>query len=169
MRISRAGTAGSRGFTFIELTVVIFIIALFAATVAPRLIPFLSASRLDGEASRLALLLEHLRDEALLGRRGLVLRCGIDEGQFALVPAAAGEPTLLERPLALGKAARVVDIDLPGRGRKTEGEALIAFYPSGGADRAFIHLRGDDGREVTLELPSFARKVVIHDGYVEGE
>ncbi|MDH3976507.1 MAG: prepilin-type N-terminal cleavage/methylation domain-containing protein, partial [Deltaproteobacteria bacterium] len=80
MQILRAGTSDRRGFTLIEVAMVLFIFSILMVAAAPRLASFLSSSKLETNVSRLAIYLEHIRDEAIYKRKVLILRCRIEEG-----------------------------------------------------------------------------------------
>lgn len=59
-----------RGFTLIEILVVLVIVGVVLATVVVKVLPD-DRQALQREASRLALLLEHARDEAFVSGRGI--------------------------------------------------------------------------------------------------
>ena len=60
----------SRGFTLIEILVVLVIVGVVLATVVVKVLPD-DRQALHQEASRLSLLLEHARDEALVSGRSI--------------------------------------------------------------------------------------------------
>lgn len=168
MQTLKAGISGKKGFTLIEVAMVLLILSILLITAAPRLISFLASSKLETNVSRLAIYLENIRDEAVYKRRILILRCRIEEGNFTLyAPSGEKEKGVLMKPFDFPEEIRVLDIHLPGREKKSIGETLISFFPGGMADSALIHLKDNEDREVTLEISPLSRKVEIHEGYVD--
>ena len=164
----KAGISGKAGFTLIEITMVLLIFSVLMMAAAPRLAAYLSSSKLETSVSRLAVYMEHVRDEAIYKRKVLVVRCRIEEGTFSVYyPWGEEERGVLMKPLDLPREIKVVDIHLPGREKKSMGEAVITFYPGGLADSAFIHFKDNEDREITVELAPLSRKVEIHEGYLE--
>ncbi len=171
MLTSKAGTFNKRGFTLVELSMVLFIISLFALFSLPRLTSFFSTEKLQNDAGRLADYIEHLRDEAVFSKRHLLLVCNIEEGRFRVVSADRADTEEIEevmmRPFIMEEAIKIVDIDKRGSGKRSDGEARINFYPGGRAETAFIHLKDSDGQALTLEISPLSRTVTIHEGYAD--
>lgn len=168
MQISKAGISGNRGFSLIEIAMVLFIFSILMAAAAPRLTSFLSSSKLETSVSRLATYLEHIRDEAIYKKKVLIVRCLIEEASFSVYIAGGEEERgVLMKPLDFPEEIRVTDIHIPGKEKKSVGEALISFFPGGMADSALIHIKDDTDKEITLELSPLSRKVELHEGYLE--
>lgn len=164
----KAGTSNNRGFTFIEISVVLFIIALFAAMALPGFMSFLSTAGLKDSSSKIATYLEHMRDEAVFKRKTLLLKCDLDKKIFSAVTVGEeNETTVLLRPYKLPEDVKIIDIDVRGREKVSEGKTTISFYPGGRSESAFIHIRDNEDRDITLELSPLSREVRIHEGYAE--
>ncbi len=144
MSMSKAGICNKSGFTFVEIAVVLFIISIFTAVAAPRLLAFFSAETIERSASRLGNYIEHVRDEAVYKRKTLNLTCAIEEGRFKVTSFGEDEQGVLMRPFTLPESIKIVDIEIQGRETDIAGESLIMFSPGGMADGSFIHLRSDD-------------------------
>ena len=86
---SEARAARSRGFTLIELALVLVIVGILLSFVAPRLTA-LGQARREADARRLAALLGYLHDEATLRGRTFRLRVDLDEARYEV--AAAHDP-----------------------------------------------------------------------------
>ena len=168
MPMWKAGIWNKSGFTFVEIAVVLFIISIFTVVSAPRLLAFFSAETIERSASRLGLYIEHVRDEAVYKRKTLSLTCAIEEGRFRVTSFGEDEQGVLMRPFTLPQSIKIVDIDIQGKDTDIVGELLISFYPGGLADGAFIHLRSDDEKELTIKIFPLAREIDIYEGYVEG-
>lgn len=71
MDTKHAGSLSQRGLTLIETAIVVAVMAIVAATVAPSLAGFIDARRLDGAASRLAADIQFVRSEAVARNKAL--------------------------------------------------------------------------------------------------
>lgn len=110
-----------RGFTLLEMLVVLLLLGLATALVAPRL--SLGGAALDADAHTLAAALLHARDQAVRTGRPVEVR--------------------LDMPLPGTAALRVVgDAELMG-----DGVARLRFLSDGSASGADIRLTGQHGGE----------------------
>lgn len=73
MDTKHSGSPLQRGLTLIETAIVIAVMAIVAATVAPSLAGFIETRRLDGAATRLAADIQFVRSEAIARNRALRL------------------------------------------------------------------------------------------------
>ena len=168
MPMWKAGICNKSGFTFVEIAVVLFIISVFTAVAAPRLLAFFSSETIERSASRLVNYIEHIRDEAVYKRKTLTLTCAIEEGLFKVTSFGEDEQGVLMRPFTLPESIKIVDINIQGKETDIAGESLIYFSPGGMADGAFIHLRSDDEKDLTIKIFPLAREIDIYEGYVDG-
>jgi len=126
MKISRAAPARDQrrsGYTLIELTVVLAIVALIVALVAPRLFMPSSAAEIRKAASMIDTAARMARADARMsGRDALVI---IDLDAHTVEVAPRGQVRAL--PGAVEIEARVADSELVGR------RAAVRFLPDGGA------------------------------------
>jgi prepilin-type N-terminal cleavage/methylation domain-containing protein len=76
----------ARGFTLIELALVLVIVAILLSFVTPRLME-LGQARRESDAHRLAALLGYLHDEASLRGRTFRLRLDLDEARYEVAAA----------------------------------------------------------------------------------
>lgn len=156
------------GFTLIEFTVVVFILALLAAVTVPRFTAFFNKGDLDTFSARLSTFIEHIRDEAIYKKQGFYLQYDHERKRFHVSDAKGEENrAVLMRPLSLPEGIHITDFVL-GQGEKIfEGEVKIPFFQGGTAQPTLIHMKGRDGKEMTIEISYLARKVKKHEGYLE--
>ena len=156
------------GFTLVELTIVIFILALLTAVTMPRFVAFFSRGDLDVFASRLSTYIEHVRDKAVYKKRVLYVNYNPQQNRFWVTDFKGDKDSaVLMRAVPIPEGIVVSDV-VVGNGEKIfEGDVRIPFYPGGKAEAVLIHLKGREEKNMTLEIPYLARKVKRHEGYLE--
>src|SRR5689334_2248010 len=142
------GAAGMtrKGFTLLELMVVIFIISLAAAVVLPRL-PAPEGTRLKSSARNLATTIRFLNDQAIITKQVYRLRFNMTDNTVSITRLAAsgieGPPDdqLLNRKV-IEEGISVEDLTIPRLGKVSEGEVTVPFGPGGNQDCLTVHLKG---------------------------
>lgn len=171
MPTSTAGNStDQRGFTLIELAVVVLLIGLFSALVIPRL-PWVGEDPLKASARRLAGVIKYYYNEAVLTNSTYRLVFNLDEQSFGVVHLENdGTVTPVDgsgRSQRLRGDARFRDVDLLGRGSSSQGEVSAEFLPSGWIDPTVIHLAREDGEQLTLRVQPLTGTTEVFDGYRE--
>ena len=172
MPILKTGTWKNRSaFTLIELIVVLFIVALFATLVIPRLGAFLSHGDTNKAIRQIRGLVRYLTGMAASTRTPYRLHYDLDEGRcWVSRQGVEGEFTeeqeILTRPLLLPKGVRFQDICTP-RGVYKEGKAYTDFSPTGWVEDTLIHVEGSS--IVTLKLQPLTGEIKVYDGYITEE
>jgi len=163
------------GFTLLELTVVLFIIGLLAAVLAPRL-GDLSGARLDANARRLAAVVRYLHGEAAFRSQLYRLNYDLDQRTYWVTVLTATRTTAeflpdsspLARPVQLPPSIAFADVRVPSVGLVSTGRVYTHFYPQGYTDPTIIHLRDQYSRFVTITIPPLPAEVGVQEGYVNG-
>lgn len=164
----------ARGFTLIELCVVLVIISLILAVAIPRYGGFMTRGTMRSEARRLAALARYLRSEASRSGSVYYLNFSVEKGTYwVTVAGGRGRPveerTHLTRPRPLPEGIRFKDVAIVGRAGKSQGRQMVAFYPKGESDEAIIHF-SDYGRKqfYSLHIKPYSGRSVIYDYYFKG-
>src|SRR5215510_9706114 len=145
MRILKAGVYHDDcGFTLVELSMVILVLAIVMATVMPRF---------AGTLER-----QHLRSTI--------------NGIYGTVRYFDGDVCRLEtsrelRAYALPADVRVLDVVSPQGTKTREGDAVTHFHPTGLAEPSIIHLGTYSNQKATLMIEPLAGRVKVFDDYVE--
>ncbi|HXG21456.1 MAG TPA: prepilin-type N-terminal cleavage/methylation domain-containing protein [Methylomirabilota bacterium] len=171
---SRTASAGA-GFTLLELAVVLFIIGLLVAAMAPRL-GDVSGARLEATAKRLAAVVRYVSGEAALRNQPYRLNYDLDKQRYWVTKLVVTQEsaefrndlTPLSRPVQLPSTITFADVQAPGVGRISMGQVYTHFLPHGYADPTIIHLRDQRSHTVTVLIPPLTGEARIYEGYVDG-
>jgi len=166
----------SAGFTLLELTLVLIIMAAVFALVIPRLRDP-GRTELEAQSHHLVLTFRLLRSEAVLNGAAYRLNYDLDQQRYWVTPGdasvdlaqfardigALARGKRLERPLA------ILDVVLPTlAGKVAQGQIYTVFYPDGSIDPTVIHLA--NGRDAyTLWLNPMNGHLSMDTGYREVE
>jgi len=129
-----------RGFTLIEIVLVLVLLAVAGVVVAPAIQPALDSVRAEAAARRTASFLDDARRRAVLERKVLIVRCRSEEDRLVLSGAASGE-----RVFQVPEAVAIVSC------RPEE----MRYFPQGSATGMTVLLRDRRGRERSLSVGTF--------------
>lgn len=169
MPISRTITSNNQGFTLIELTVVLFVIALTVSLTLP-LLGKVGDGDLHTAGRRLAGTVKYLYNEAVLEKSLYRLTFDLDHGSYrAERQNADGEWSELpgrmgERELPGSVALKRISIN--GRGSFTSGRVSMQIYPAGWLDETVLYLQDGKYRQ-TLRVSSLTGTTEFYDGFRE--
>ncbi len=174
MPVVRDRLAAPRGFTLMELAVVLAVMALLAAISYPKLQHWMEAPLHKG-ARQMTAVIEQLHERAVMTRQIHRLRLEVAGDRYWMEILQRTEETeefvalRPERSLPTGVWLR--DLVTAQEVTVTNGEAAIYFYPIGRLDRVVLHLEQRDGALVEDELSLIPHpltgRVTIAEGYVE--
>ncbi len=171
MPTSPTGTnSGERGFTLVELSVVVLLIAVLAAVAAPSFAGFWRASQARNCAWQVATLARRARDYSICHEVRVALAYDYDEAQreFRLTTESdpTGAPGVFE-PLRLAGAQpvsvpeTVESVALSVEGREAGPEWPVVFFPDGQSLAAEIVLEGPQGALSVTVAPLTGRAMVV--------
>lgn len=138
---------GRRGFSLIELSVVVLVLAMLAATVVPRLVALRRGDEVRRFKMKLPALIGEARSRAISSGETAVVQLQASENRFGLASGAESSESQAKTISLPGDAA--VQKTRIGR---TEGEASdweIRFFPDGTCQGGAIEFR-IDGSILTL-------------------
>lgn len=172
MPTSTAGTFSNRrarGFTLIELVVVLVILSAIALLVFPRL-PAADARALVDSAGEIAAAIRFLDDRG--SAEGTPYRLRLDIGANRVEALKGAPPSAAPAdPSFNGNLLRdgiVIQDILTGRGEKlTEGEVSMLFGPGGLQEFVAIHLKNSREQVYTIMAVPRNGKVMVEEGYRE--
>lgn len=163
--------ASSSGFTLLELMVVVLLLSIAMALVAPRL-PAGESMQLKGSARTFASLLRYLGERSTGSKNIYRLHINISENSVKVTRKLASgdevppeDPLLSRSPLASGVV--ISDLEIPRLGKVTEGEVLIDFGAMGLSEFLTLHLASAKGESFTVAGYPQGGKVKVLPGYQE--
>ncbi|MBW2503355.1 MAG: prepilin-type N-terminal cleavage/methylation domain-containing protein [Deltaproteobacteria bacterium] len=158
------------GFTLVEIVVVVTLISLFMFLSVP-LFSALGANDLDTSARRISGTIKYLYNESAMSGSEYRLIYDLNTGSYrALVHGAGGE---VNKDMAQGREARLkgdvqfLDVQLPGRGKFTEGQVTTRILPTGWIDETIIHLSDGKNNLLTLKVVPLTGITEVFEGYRE--
>jgi type II secretion system protein H len=125
----------SEGFTFVELIVVLAILAAIAALVAPSFSRTIESARLRSAASDVRSTLARGRALAVAATRERAVTFDLSRGEFGVDNEAVRR---LPETIRLGAV-------LPGEERRERGSVQVRFFPDGSGEEAEITVTARDG------------------------
>jgi|MudIll2142460700_1097286.scaffolds.fasta_scaffold122047_2 prepilin-type N-terminal cleavage/methylation domain-containing protein len=146
-----------RGFTLLELLVVLFIIT----TVAFIAFPNLWSEMAKDDKITLASTLRNLREEAITTKKEIFFTVDFRERQFR-IKGAKGMPKDESRIIDMD-AEETWEIFIPSRGTIKEGEVIVAFTPSVQEELIALYLTRN-GKDSTIVLNNLSGEVEIEEG-----
>ncbi len=158
-----------KGFTLLELILVMVIIAVSMGIVLPRL-PDIAGMKIHRGARKVGMIMKLTRDRAVTLRR--YYRLEVDIETSTLKASYFGpENSYVEdediRVLEMPSPVRIADVVTSGAGRVVEGAGEIFFSPKGMIEPSAIHLTDGGDQEITIQPGVLNGSIRIEDGYVE--
>ena len=160
----------TKGYTLIELVVVIVLLGLFLGLAIPRFRYALVTDDLKATTRRMVGLIREVRNEAIREQKVYLVHLDLESNRLWIEYAGMGEEErslAQDRAFAFPRAVRLLDVWRRGKGKQAHGEVALRFSKKGYVEQTLIHLGADDGREFTLKLSPFLATIKIYDKYVD--
>jgi prepilin-type N-terminal cleavage/methylation domain-containing protein len=157
------------GFTLLELIVVIVLLGLIFGFTVPRFRQAMLSDSLNATSLRFIGLVQNLREQAIRDQEPYKLHIDIRANKIWAFASSASEEEqekARQRAYKLPPDVAIQDIWSWTDGKQYD-EVIIRFSKKGYVEQSVIHLKSEDGRELSLELYPFLGSIKIHDGYVD--
>ena len=165
-------SSNTKGYTVIEITIVIILIGVMAAISLPRIRYAFLTDELKSASRKMIGVIKNIRNDAISGQKASFLHLDLESNRFWTESEAMFEEERLsasEKAASLPEGVSILDVWFRGKGKKQHGVAVIRFSKKGYVQQCAIHLRSDDGREFTLVLSPFLGGVKAVENYMEFE
>jgi type II secretion system protein H len=166
---SARGTS-MRGFTLVELVVVVAIIGLILASVAIRFDSVTVSARLRSSAREIASTIGLAHSQASSTGRAQTFVFDTDNQQFWIESGAQEhDKEWLPKQRSLYRDITFKDIQVGEEVYSERGTLSIEISPLGVTSACMVHLEAEGGGEMTLEICPLTGTVRFYDGYKEYE
>ena len=159
----------SRGFTLIELMVVMLLVTIVLAVAVPRLDSGIAQDPQKRVTRWMVNSARTLRTMAVEKQQVHGLVIDLDEHRLWAVDAQMDEEAIAaaaEKAFTLPESIKFADVAFPGRDRISSGTATILFYPGGYSDQALVHVEYDETIRYTYKFEPLLPKVKRLDDWV---
>jgi len=160
---------GQKGYTLIEISVVIVLIGVILLLAIPRVQDTLTGDRMRSAVRNLSGTARDLKASAVREQVDHFLHLDLDQRRvWNTRDDMTAENRTLRRNQArsLPSGVRIADVALVDEGKKNQGEVIIRFFSQGYVQPAAIHLT-DDERTMTLIFQPFLSTFEVQDKYVD--
>ena len=159
-----------RGYTLIEIAVVVVLIGVILLLAVPRVQDTLTSDRMRSAVRNLSGAARELKAEAVREQVDHFLHLDLDRRVvWNTRDDMTAEVRTIRRSQArpLPPGVRIADVALADEGKKNQGEVVIRFFSQGYVQPAAIHLTDDGDRAMTLILQPFLSTFEVKDSYVD--
>jgi competence protein ComGC len=162
------------GLSLVELSIVILLLSFLLLLSIPRFGTVLVGQRLNSTGHLITGMVRYLYEQSTAKKRVYRLNYHLKDGElWVTFPNDDGEfiedqssTFTLRRKLPTG--IQFEDIVTPVEKVK-EAQAYTQFFPTGLVDRTIVHLRADDGTQLSVLIHPLSGRVSIEPGYRELE
>jgi hypothetical protein len=162
------------GLSLVELSIVILLLSFLLLLSIPRFGAVLVGQRLNSTGHLITGMVRHLYDQSTAKKRVYRLNYHINDGEI-WVTFPNDEEEFIEdqsstftRRRKLPTGIQFEDV-ITAVEKVKEGQAYTQFFPSGLVDRTIVHLRADDGSQLSVLIHPLSGRVTIEPGYRELE
>ena len=161
----------AKGFTLIELIVVMALLGIMIAFSVPRLHGTIFLDDTKKSSRWLISKIQALKESAIQNQKQYVLHIDLDTDRVWDTDESMSADDLEKAALnayALPGAIKVMDVEFPVAGKIFSGRADIRFYKAGYTDKALIHIQ-DDNQQLSFLIEPFLPQVKLLEKYATFE
>ena len=168
-----------KGFTLIELTVVLFLMGLFLFAAMPNVQSFLFHGDLNSVARSLKATVRLLRSKSIVTGRNTILCIDLDRGRYwgefdtpstaKSEPPDATPPSPVVPSQALPEGIRFVDATTIRLPKRETGRVCSLFNSKGVIEETVLHLADRGDRVLTIIINAYTGRFSLYEEYVDVE
>jgi Tfp pilus assembly protein FimT len=162
------------GLSLVELSIVILLISFVVLLSTPRFGAVLMGQRLNSTGHLITGMVRHLYDQATAKKRTYRLNYQFKDGEIWVTylnddgEFIEDQSSTFTRRRQLPSGIQFEDI-MTSTETVKEGRTYTQFFSSGLVDRTIVHLRTDDGTQLSVLIHPLSGRVSIEPGYRELE
>ena len=167
--MSTVGKQNERGYTLIELSVVVLLIGMMLFFAIPRVRDTVLNDDLKAATRQIVGAARELRNDAVRDQLDYILRLDLAEPGFWTYSAdvtAEKQAEIRKAAIRFPNGIRIADVRQPPEPRKTDGEVVIRFSSRGYVSPTVVHLVKED-RTFTLVFNPFVQAVAVYEKSVD--
>jgi len=159
----------TRGFTLLELMIVMVIVGITLGYIGPRLYTGISSSSMDKATRDIMTIIQFARSSAVTQHKPYYVRFDIDNASFGLYPKPESTGVIPEmvKEKDLPKGIVFKNIKSPYQIPKQQGQVDILVTPEGVIEQGVIYIEGGFGKTYTLVIKPFSGNLKVYDRYIE--
>ncbi|MEJ2038345.1 MAG: prepilin-type N-terminal cleavage/methylation domain-containing protein [Desulfosarcinaceae bacterium] len=154
----------AKGFTLIELMVVMLLISIFLAVAIPRFDGGFAQDPVKKVTRWMINTTRTLRTDAVRLQKMQSLVVDLNNNRFWVVDETMDEEALAgaaENAYKLPSSIKVMDVEYPQADRVSSGTAEIHFFAAGYADNSIIHFEEEDARRFSILIEPLLPKIKV--------
>jgi prepilin-type N-terminal cleavage/methylation domain-containing protein len=166
-KLATSFSGAGRGFTLIEIAVVILLISIMLLVAVPRLPDSPLTDQTRKTKRWVILMVQDLKERAVRDQKTYRLHVGIDSKQLWVTSddmTDESKEKAEKNAFKLDEDLKVLDVEYPGDQRVESGRADILFFAKGYSDRAIIHMADSDAR-FSFQIEPFLSNVKLYNAY----
>ncbi len=154
---------------------VVLMIGIAVTLIVPQLTD-IGEVRARGAMRRLQGTVKYLFNESIFRKRAFLLHIDMEKGEYWVeTPQSSGglvenvqvKDNMIEERGAFPEGVKIVDVQSPRLGKRTDGVVTIQFFPNGYVEPATIHIEDQNKNKFTFFIQPLTGKLKILDGHVE--
>ena len=158
-----------RGFTFIELVVVISLISIMLFLAIPKFQSSFLSNSTKAVSRWILINIPGLKEKAQKEQKSYVLHVDFDANKLWISGETDSDEGLQpdgSRGYQLPEDVRLLDVEYPDQKTISTGDAQIHFDERGYSNKAIIHIENSDKERYSFVIEPFFRQVRLYQKYV---
>ncbi len=160
-----------RGFTLVELVIVILVIGIVAAVTVPRVGGMLDRRKMERSINVLRGMTRYLQSRAATTKRIYRLTFDLDKQMvsacYLMAEGCQIDRNRITRDYRFPDTIEILDVVNAAGEKIQDGQAGTHFHPSGLVEPSLIHLQGVNADRITLVLEPLTGRLKVINGYID--